>query len=277
MEVDPKPPMEGDDGNALTDGVLGDLASSIPGIDEAFSFAEILKQVNSLTFDVVVFDTAPTGHTLRLLALPSTLDKGLEKVLGLQARLGGMLERVARRAGVPGCRALAHGFFMRPAPRGAAPQPRPPRSMMGSSAGGESIFVQLRELRTAVAAVNAQFCDASRTTFVCVAIPEFLSLWETERLVQELAKSEIDVNTVIVNQVIYPGPADAGSPLLGARVNMQKKYLEQFEDLYEDFHLASAPAVFPQMVRVQDGRVVAVSVRRGCPLRRCAARCRRRR
>lgn len=55
----------------------------IPGMDEIFSFAFMLNAVKKLDYDVVVCDTAPTGHTLRFLALP-------DKMLQLGRMLEGM-------------------------------------------------------------------------------------------------------------------------------------------------------------------------------------------
>ena len=78
----------------------------------------------------------------------------------------------------------------------------------------------MASMQRTVTEVKNQFQDASLTTFVCVCIPEFLSLYETERLVQELTKQDIDVHNIVVNQVIFKGPRDF-SVLLDARIRVR--------------------------------------------------------
>lgn len=187
--------------------MMADVSSSIPGIDEAISFAELMKTVNNMQYSVIVFDTAPTGHTLRLLSFPRTLQTTFGKMLSLKDRFSGLLA--------------------------------PLTAMMGGSAGG-GIMDKFNSMVEVVKQVNAQFKDNERTTFVCVCIPEFLSLYETERLVQELTKFEIDTHCVVVNQVLFPERASA-CPKFNARRAMQMKYLEQIYDLYEDFNIVEMP------------------------------------
>ena len=58
-----------------------DMASASPGADEAAAFEMFMAVMNSDEYDVVVFDTAPTGHTLRLLSFPEVMDSWVGKFM----------------------------------------------------------------------------------------------------------------------------------------------------------------------------------------------------
>ncbi|KAI4320520.1 hypothetical protein MLD38_033991 [Melastoma candidum] len=210
MEVDPNVEHEEIGGAEGMDSLVTELTNAIPGIDEAMSFAEMLKLVQTMDYSVIVFDTAPTGHTLRLLQFPSTLEKGLTKMMMLKNRFGGMLTQMTRLFG------------------------------MGDEFGEDALLGKLEGMKEVIEQVNKQFKDPDLTTFVCVCIPEFLSLYETERLVQELTKFEIDTHNIIINQVLFD-EEDSESKLLKARMKMQQKYLDQFYMLYDDFHITKLP------------------------------------
>ena len=183
------------------------------------SFAEVLKQVKSLSYETIVFDTAPTGHTLRFLQFPTVLEKALAKLSQLSGQFGPMLNTIMGARGAAGL------------PNGASL---------------EDLLARMESLRETIAEVNAQFKDADLTTFVCVCIPEFLSLYETERMIQELASYHIDVHAIVVNQLLYPA-AGSNCPQCTARTRMQRKYLDQIEELYDEFNVVKMPLLIEEV------------------------------
>ncbi|KAL9624500.1 MAG: hypothetical protein Q9160_001164 [Pyrenula sp. 1 TL-2023] len=192
-------------------GMMQDLAFSIPGVDEAMSFAEVLKQVKSLSYEVIIFDTAPTGHTLRFLQFPTTLEKALAKISQLSTQFGPMLNSViGARGGLPGGQNL------------------------------DDMIQKMETLRETISEVNQQFKNPDMTTFVCVCIAEFLSLYETERMIQELASYSIDTHSIVVNQLLFPEKSNECRQC-NARRKMQKKYLDQIEELYDEFNVVRMP------------------------------------
>ncbi|KAJ2763754.1 Golgi to ER traffic- protein [Coemansia nantahalensis] len=211
MEIDPtssiQEMIESADNSAMNS-IMQDLAFAIPGVDEAMGFAEVMKLVKSMEYSVIIFDTAPTGHTLRFLSFPTVLEKALAKVAQLSGRFGPMMQQMS--------------------------------GMMGVSANHEDIFAKLESMRAVINEVNQQFQDPDKTTFVCVCISEFLSLYETERLVQELTSGNIDTHNIVVNQLLFP-PKDSNCDQCKVRNKMQQKYLAQIFDLYEDFHVTLLP------------------------------------
>ena len=60
---------------------MSEFMKAMPGIDEASAFGEVLNQIDKYNYDLVIFDTAPTGHTMRLLKFPQICENGLKKLI----------------------------------------------------------------------------------------------------------------------------------------------------------------------------------------------------
>lgn len=84
--------------------MFSDMSNSIPGVDEAMSFAELMKMVQNMNFSCIVFDTAPTGHTLRLLSFPTIMDKALSKLMDLKNKFSGLFSQFGNMFGGGGVR-----------------------------------------------------------------------------------------------------------------------------------------------------------------------------
>ncbi len=158
--------MAGEDG----EGLGGLLGGTMPGADEAAAMRQLLEYLDDPRFDRVVVDTAPTGHTLRLLQLPEIMDSMLGRVMKLRQRFSGMMDGI--------------------------------KGMFGGGDDEPDPSADLEELRERIERLRAVLRDPDKTDFRVVMIPEEMSVVESERLVARLDEFGIPVNTLVVNRVM---------------------------------------------------------------------------
>lgn len=71
-------------------------------------------------------------------------------------------------------------------------------------------------------------------------------MYETQRLTEDLYKFQIDIRNVVINQVLFENADDCR--MCKARMKMQKKYIDDITELFEDFHITCLP-MLPEEVR----------------------------
>ena len=200
-------------------GELGDLAGmSPPGVDEAMAFGTVLQFLEDSDYDLVIFDTAPTGHTLRLLSLPEVLSGWIGKLISLRMKLGKMFGALKN-------------MFKR------------------NKNDKEDEFEAFQHLKDTIEEAKVELQDPERTSFVIVMIAEEMAIYETERLLSSLISYEIPAKHIIVNQ-LFPKIPDCD--FCKSRRDFQVKHLENIEYIYKDeFDLIQVP-LFENEVRKFD-------------------------
>ena len=143
------------------------LELSLPGMDELMAFLEISRWVRERTYDRIIMDTAPTGHTLRLMEMPDMIRKWLEALDTL----------------------LAKNRYMKKLFRGSYEQ--------------DDLDEFIGDLALSVKEMETLLKDHQQCRFVPVMLAEPLSVEETRDLIRELRHLRIGVADVVINR-LYP-------------------------------------------------------------------------
>lgn len=191
-----------------------DLAEHTPGAAEAALLERVADLVNDAIerFDLVIFDTAPTGHTVRLLSLPEIMAAWTDGLLRHQerserfgsilARLGGKRREADHLAQVVGDDdARANDPAVR-------------------------ITKVLLERRRKFHRARRALLDPRISGFVLVLTPERLPILESRRAIALLHDFGIRIAALVVNQVL---PDDADGAFLATRRRQQSVYLESID------------------------------------------------
>jgi len=167
-----------------------------PGIEEEYMLNYILELVEGGQYDLVVWDTAPAGHTLRLLHLPQIFLKHLEAATKFYMNLYSYFEKLKESV------KLKKGK----------------RSLLEIISGWENLAEK----------VVSFIRDTQKSDFIIVTIPEALGVRQTERIIKDFDGYQLNVNHLIVNYVIQ----EADCNFHKMRKEMQQHYIKILEDLY---------------------------------------------
>ncbi|WP_226641732.1 ArsA family ATPase [Mesobacillus subterraneus] len=176
-----------------------DMAASSPGAEEAALFDKITSLVleEITNYDAIVFDTAPTGHTIRLLTLPELMGVWMD----------GLLER----------RKKANENYA--------------QWMNDGEVVDDPLYDKLNERKNRFKRVREILLDGRQTEYVFVLNAERLPILETAKAIETLHQHGIHVNSIVVNKVI---PEEADGRFMAQRRANERLYLDEIKEKFKN-------------------------------------------
>jgi arsenite-transporting ATPase len=173
-----------------------DLAAASPGLVEVALLDRIIDLLvdRGQVFDLVVFDTAPTGHTLQLLRMPDAITSWVHAL-------------------------VKHRRAIVEIDRGE-------EQTAEAAAAADPVLRALERRHERISRLRALLTDRARTSFVLVMTPERLVIEETARAVELLGEAAVHVGGVIVNRVL---PEGLEGEFYRSRKAQERAYLDEID------------------------------------------------
>src|SRR5829696_5309431 len=191
-------------GTLLDDEDINELLNlSLPGLDEVMSLFELSELDRAGKYAHVVVDTAPSGHTSRLLRLPEVFARMVHALDRMGEKHRYMIQHFARRKVV-----------------------------------ADEVELFLRDLIERIKSVRSLLDDSSQTSFTLVTIPEAMSVRETQRYLELLNEQQVPVTDLIVNRVEQEHD---DCVYCRARVATQKPWLKEIEKAFSELKIHYVP------------------------------------
>ena len=204
-----------DRGTLLDESDINELLNlSLPGLDEVMALFELSELLQEGANWRIVVDTAPSGHTSRLLRLPETF-----------AHMIRALDLMAEK----------HRYMIA-------------QFVRGGRVRADEVDLFLSDLAERIERVRAMLYDSERTSFTLVCIPEAMSVAETERYQQLLREEGVPVTDLVINRVEEEHDA---CPYCRSRVASQAPWLKEISHKFKNLRQHHVP-LLPEEVRGLD-------------------------
>ena len=198
------------------------LRLSLPGLDEVMSLFELSELDRKSKYAHIVVDTAPSGHTSRLLRLPEVFDRAVSAMDLMSEKHRYMVAHFARRKLV-----------------------------------GDEVDLFLRDLSSRIEAVRVMLHDSEQTSFTLVTIPEAMSVRETERYLALLNEQGVPVKDLIVNRVEQEHEA---CEYCRARVRTQRPWIKEITSTFRDLKIHYVPLQPKEVRGIDDLKRIGKSI-----------------
>ncbi|MDV2582750.1 ArsA family ATPase [Alkalibacillus haloalkaliphilus] len=183
-----------------------DLASASPGAEEAALFDRLITILieEQAHFDKIIFDTAPTGHTIRLLTLPELMNVWIDGMLEKRQKINDNYTQL----------------------------------LNDGEPVDDPIYGILQQRKEKFAQARDIILNGDVTGFVFVLIPERLPIIETKHAIKQLNQFNLHVKNLIINKVL---PKEADGQFLEKRRQIEVSYLRSIDEQFKDQAVLKVP------------------------------------
>ena len=189
-------------GTFLDESDISELLNlSLPGLDEVMALFELSELDRSGDFKHVIVDTAPTGHTVRLMQLPEIFERMINALDRMSDKHRYIVAQFARRTTL-----------------------------------NDPVDLFLSDMKERIDRVRLLLRDHESTRFALVSIPEALSVFEAQRYYRELQSLGVNITDLIINRIESP---HENCRYCMARARGQKPWLAELQKSFSalNFHL----------------------------------------
>lgn len=188
-----------------------DAAIISPGTQESALFDKIIDIIISEAdiYDKIIFDTAPTGHTIRLLSLPELLGGWIDSLIK-KRRKALKLRQMSRQS------------------------IRKDKEYINN----DPIITALSNRKEKLEKARKIIIDYNKLSFVFVTNAERLPIYETKKAVNILENYSLTINKIIINRIL---PDKVEDEFWRNKKELENKYIEQINEVFENKDIIKLP------------------------------------